>query len=184
MEDIAQKVLVGFVGFFTGWIFKETRDYFARNYESDCALRLLEGELGAIRAHAYFGVMFTDRAASKDEEERGQWLETGVKMIHALPLIDVYHSRFDSLARAMTDKELGIAKGVVTYYNAMRRSVKEARPDLDGIGLLEIIVSSRRVLNRPFVRILSPTRAKAARLALADSIERVDDGFRAEMRPA
>jgi hypothetical protein len=155
-SDQTSKLVIGLIGIFVGWGLKELRDYYARRHESECSLRLLEGELGTIRSHAAFAIMFRDNAPTTNPKAREEYMETGKRMIKALPQIAVYQDRFDSIARSLTEKELDIAKNVVTYYNAMRRSIEEARPNLSGVYLLETVVSCRRKLLSPMFALLHP----------------------------
>lgn len=182
MDENITKLLIGLVGVLVGWALKESRDYFSRLHESECSLYLLEGELGTIRSHAAFAVMFRDNAPDTSPEEKEEYIETGRRMIKSLPQISIYQNRFDSIARCLTEEELNIAKNVVTYYNAMRRSVEEARPDLSGVYILETVVSCRRKLMRPSFRLLHSTKSKELTSELDNAIARYNKAFHDEER--
>jgi hypothetical protein len=179
-SDQKSKLLIGLAGIFVGWVLKELRDYYSRRQESECSLRLLEGELGTIRSHAAFAIMFRDNAPSTGPKEKEAYMETGKRLIKSLPQIEVYQDRFDSIARALTEKELDIAKNVVTYYNAMRRSIEEACPDLDGVLLLETIVSCRRKLIDPIFGIFRPREQKRLRRELQGAVKYFEERLRHE----
>jgi hypothetical protein len=176
-----EKLITGAVGVIIGWLLKVGGEYRAKRSETHNALYRLHNELTSIRVSTILAQDIVDALNLRNEALLQEQAQRAHGLIKALPPIRAFDERLDAILRSLTGREEEMARQVVTYYNFMRLTSPDQKPDVEtGIFLFEALINAKCRLTQPFAWLKLKERSRAK----ADAKRAVDDFFRSTQTPS